>query len=155
MRSMPTAPPTLTRPLVQARSGTPAGDFNTALGVNAGYEIVGANNIVIGANVAGSPGESNTIRIGDNLPDNPGASACFIGGINAQTATSGTAVFIDSSGKLGTVTSSARFKDGIKPMDKASEALFCTETSYISATRKRLIRRAHRSSDLWPRMWKR
>jgi hypothetical protein len=58
------------------------------------------------------------------LPTDPGASACFIGGINGQTTTSGTAVFINSSGKLGTITSSKRFKDNIKPMDKASEALF-------------------------------
>ena len=33
------------------------------------------------------------------------------------------AVFIDGNGKLGTLTSSARFKDDIKPMDKASEAI--------------------------------
>ena len=30
---------------------------------------------------------------------------------------------IDSTGKLGTVVSSARFKNQIKPMDKASEAI--------------------------------
>ena len=30
---------------------------------------------------------------------------------------------IDSTGKLGTVVSSARFKEAIKPMDKASEAI--------------------------------
>ena len=33
------------------------------------------------------------------------------------------AVYINSDGQLGTVTSSARFKDEIKPMDKASEAI--------------------------------
>lgn len=32
-------------------------------------------------------------------------------------------VLIDSNGRLGTSTSSARFKDEIKPMDKASEAI--------------------------------
>jgi hypothetical protein len=36
---------------------------------------------------------------------------------------SAVAVFVDSTGKLGTVKSSARFKDNIKPMDKASEAI--------------------------------
>jgi hypothetical protein len=30
---------------------------------------------------------------------------------------------VDSNGRLGTTTSSARFKDDIKPMDKASEAI--------------------------------
>jgi uncharacterized coiled-coil protein SlyX len=36
---------------------------------------------------------------------------------------SGVGVLINSSGQLGTVVSSARFKDAIKPMDKASEAI--------------------------------
>ena len=36
----------------------------------------------------------------------------------------GTAVVINSDGKLGTTTSSRRFKDEIKPMEQASEALF-------------------------------
>jgi methyl-accepting chemotaxis protein len=73
--------------------------------------------------VVGPVRESNTIHIGDNLPADPGASACFIGGINGQTTTSGTAVFINSSGKLGTITSSARFKKDIKPMESASEVI--------------------------------
>jgi uncharacterized coiled-coil protein SlyX len=50
--------------------------------------------------------------------------ACYIAGIVGQTATSGSPVFIDANGKLGTLTSSARFKDEIKRMGKASEALF-------------------------------
>jgi len=33
------------------------------------------------------------------------------------------AVIVDSTGHLGTTTSSARFKDEIKPMDKASEVI--------------------------------
>src|SRR5262249_16279514 len=35
----------------------------------------------------------------------------------------GVGVIIDSSGHLGTTTSSMRFKEAIKPMDKASEAI--------------------------------
>jgi uncharacterized protein YeeX (DUF496 family) len=35
----------------------------------------------------------------------------------------GTPVFINANGQLGTTPSSARFKDEIKPMDKASEAI--------------------------------
>ncbi len=35
----------------------------------------------------------------------------------------GVGVMINPSGKLGTVVSSARFKDNIKPMDKVSEAI--------------------------------
>jgi hypothetical protein len=51
-------------------------------------------------------------------------TACFIAGINGATASGGTAVFIDMNGQFGRLTSSARFKDEIKPMDKASEAVF-------------------------------
>jgi hypothetical protein len=32
-------------------------------------------------------------------------------------------VFINAGGQLGTTTSSERFKDAIKPMDKASEVI--------------------------------
>ena len=103
---------------------TAPGDFNTALGAGAGSNgPSGSNNIYIGADVRGALQESNTIHIGDNLPSDPGSSACFIGGINGQTTTSGTAVFINSSGKLGTITSSARFKKDIKPMNSASEVI--------------------------------
>src|SRR6185369_2944741 len=35
----------------------------------------------------------------------------------------GVGVVVDTNGHLGTVVSSARFKDAIKPMDKASEAI--------------------------------
>src|SRR5207248_8333311 len=52
-------------------------------------------------------------------------TATYVGGIYGKTVASGTkvAVMIDSTGKLGTVVSSARFKNEIKPMDKASEAI--------------------------------
>jgi hypothetical protein len=106
----------------------PGGDSNTALGAGAGNgNKAGSNNVYIGAGVRGGLDESNTIRIGDNFSPDPGASACFIGGINGQTTTSGTAVFINSSGKLGTITSSARFKKEIRPMNKTSEAIFSLE----------------------------
>ena len=40
---------------------------------------------------------------------------------------SGVGVIVDSNGQLGTVVSSARFKDAIKPMDKASEAILALQ----------------------------
>jgi hypothetical protein len=39
------------------------------------------------------------------------------------TVAGGVGVIVDSSGHLGTVVSSERYKDAIKPMDKASEAI--------------------------------
>jgi trimeric autotransporter adhesin len=47
----------------------------------------------------------------------PAHTATYIAGI------SGSAVKINGSGQLGTAPSSARFKDEIKPMDKASKAI--------------------------------
>ncbi|PYV77888.1 MAG: hypothetical protein DMG96_09770 [Acidobacteria bacterium] len=60
----------------------------------------------------------NTIRIGSSLQTNT-----YIAGISGVTVAGGIGVIIDSTGHLGTSTSSARYKDNIKPMDKASEAI--------------------------------
>lgn len=62
------------------------------------------------------------IRIGDVAGQNEDNS-CFIGNIFGTTV-GGTAVFVDPGGKLGTNTSSRRFKNDIKPMQNASEAVF-------------------------------
>src|SRR5262249_43357563 len=50
----------------------------------------------------------------------------FIAGISGATVT-GTAVVVNSSGQLGVAPSSQRFKDAIKPMDKASEAILALQ----------------------------
>jgi Chaperone of endosialidase len=95
------------------------GDYNVALGDSAGqFLTTGDNNIDIGYNVLGVKGESNTIRIG-----NTDIIATYLSGISGQTVVGGAAVFVDSNGKLGTMTASTRFSDEIKPMDKASEAI--------------------------------
>jgi uncharacterized coiled-coil protein SlyX len=44
-------------------------------------------------------------------------------GISGATVALGVTVIVGTNGHLGTVTSSARFKEAIKPMDKASEAI--------------------------------
>jgi hypothetical protein len=95
------------------------GNYNVALGDSAGEVLsTGDNNIDIGYNVVGVKGESNTIRIG-----NTEIIATYISGITGRTVVGGAAVFVDSNGKLGTMTASTRFTDEIKPMDKASEAI--------------------------------
>jgi Chaperone of endosialidase len=103
--------------------GNVSGSNNTALGAAAGLNITGNSNICIGAGVTGNAGEANSIRIGDNLPSMEGISACYIGGIYGQVASVGLPVLINSSGKLGVILSSRRFKKDIKPMDEASEAI--------------------------------
>jgi len=101
--------------------GNNTGSFNIALGINAGFFLTtGDNNIDIGN--SGAPGESTTIRIGDQGTQ----TATFIAGISGTTVVGGSAVFINGFGQLGVggvATSSARFKDEIKPMDKTSEAI--------------------------------
>jgi hypothetical protein len=94
------------------------GSFNVALGYNAGKLLTtGDANIVISN--PGIAGESNTIRIGKQGTQ----GATFVAGISGATVAGGVGVVVDATGHLGTVTSSARFKDAIKPMDKASEAI--------------------------------
>ncbi len=94
------------------------GGSNIALGAGAGSELTtGSNNIDIG-NV-GVAAEANTIRIGKAGTQ----QATYIAGISGKTVAGGVGVVIDTNGHLGTVVSSARFKEQIKPMDKTSEAI--------------------------------
>src|SRR6266496_4474667 len=94
------------------------GGNNIALGSNAGANLAtGHDNIDIG-NV-GIAGDSSTIRIGDTVNAN---ITTFIAGISTAPVT-GTPVVVAGNGQLGVAPSSARFKDEIKPMDQASEAV--------------------------------
>ena len=98
------------------------GNFNTAVGVNAGSSLTtGSNDIDIG-NV-GLAAESRVIRIGTKITQRN----TFIAGISGVTVAAGVGVIIDTNGHLGTVVSSKRFKDAIKPMDKASEAILALQ----------------------------
>ncbi len=119
--------------LTALRSNT-TGSNNTATGLNALFSnTIGSSNIALGffagTNLTtgddnidignfGVAAESNTIRIGTQGTQ----TRTFIAGISG-TAVIGRPVMINANGRLGTPPSSARFKDGIKPMDKASEAI--------------------------------
>lgn len=92
------------------------GGNNTALGYSAGSNIMtGGGNIDI-AN-QGVTDESNVIRIGTNQ------TSTFVAGIFGSVVGVGVPVVVDANGQLGVLVSSARFKEEIKPMDKASEAI--------------------------------
>jgi hypothetical protein len=85
------------------------GDGNVALGRSAGFNVTTASNVIcIGRGVGGA----NT------------SNSCYISNIFGKTSSGGAAVLVNSAGKLGTITSARRFKDEIKPMGGASEALF-------------------------------
>ena len=89
-----------------------AGNSNIALGVLAGNNVINANNVI----AIGTSGEDVS-------------SSCFIGNIysNVQpiVGTDPDSVTITNAGRLGRGNvSSRRYKHDIKPMEKASEALY-------------------------------
>jgi Chaperone of endosialidase len=93
-----------------ALANNTTGSQNTALGQGAGFnQTTGSGNVYIGAGMLGVASESN---------------ACYIKSIFSQTSANGIPVLINSNNILGTTTSSKRFKEDIKSMDTASEALF-------------------------------
>jgi hypothetical protein len=92
------------------------GTGNIALGYFAGSLISsGSNNIDIGNSAPGN--ESDTIRIGNTQ------TAAYLAGVSGVTVSSGVQVYIDSNGQLGTLTSSARFKEDVADMAGASRLL--------------------------------
>ena len=94
------------------------GSNNIALGFVAGGTLrTGSNNIYVGS--SGKLSESRTIHIGE--PETHRRT--FIAGISGVTVAAGVGVIVDRDGQLGTVVSSERFKEKIKPMDKTSEAI--------------------------------
>jgi hypothetical protein len=97
---------------------------STAVGAGALHSSVAGGNTALGAGAGGNViGASNVICIGAAGADVD--DSCFIG--NIRDVTTGIAdampVVIDSAGQLGTASSSQRFKNEIKPMNKMSEAI--------------------------------
>ena len=86
----------------------PAGEDNIIIGSRLNgstYTSTETNNILL--NNDGEVGESNTIRIGTNVEQ------AFISGIFGTTTPSGSEVFVNTNGRLGTISSSQRFKENI------------------------------------------
>ena len=96
------------------------GSWNLALGAFSGNNLmVGGNNMYL-ASVGGLPNESNTMRIGGDAQ-----YRAFIAAVRGVTTDVADAipVMIDSSGQLGTISSSVRFKEEIADMADASGGL--------------------------------
>jgi hypothetical protein len=119
---------------LSALASSTTGGFNTAMGAGALLNnTIGSNNIALGADAgqnlttgdynidignAGVAGEANTIRIGDDNQQ----GATYVGGVYSRSV-AGLEVVMDASTRLGTLASSRRFKNEIRAMDKASEAI--------------------------------
>ena len=99
--------------------GNTTGGNNIAVGNFAGSNLTtGSNNIEIGHSGIGA--DSNTIRLGTSGTQ----TATYLAGVSGTVIGTGVPVRVSSSGKLGIKASSARFKEAIKPMGEASEAIF-------------------------------
>ncbi|MBO0695031.1 MAG: tail fiber domain-containing protein, partial [Verrucomicrobia bacterium] len=89
------------------------GNDNTALGFQAGiFATMGDGNVYLGAGMSGVAGESNHT---------------YVRNINTTSVSGGNADFVTvdlTTGLLGHLSSSRRYKENIKPMQEASEALF-------------------------------
>jgi hypothetical protein len=90
------------------------------VGFLAGKYLLGDNNIDIGNQ--GGADDSGVIRIGTEGTH----TTTYIAGIREAPLAHGEAVAvgITADGQLGVRASSARFKEAIRPMNKASEAIF-------------------------------
>ena len=89
-----------------------SGNFNTAIGKDAGGLATGSGNVYIGHLVAGVAGENNHT---------------YIRNINNTSVNGGGAdiVTVDlTTGLLGHLSSSRRYKEDIKPMNKSSEVVY-------------------------------
>ena len=119
-----------------AIGGNTTGQYNTAVGAGAlAANATGNNNIAIGdfagntatagnSNIdignSGAATDSGVIRIGEAGTH----TATFIAGISDTPLATGVRVAITADGQLGVKPSATRFKEAIKPMDTASEAIF-------------------------------
>ena len=97
--------------------GNVSGSYNIALGFNAGTNVTtGSNNIEIGA--PGTASDNGTIQIGSQGTQ----TSTTIAGIYG-TLVSGSAVYVTSTGQLGTLVSSERYKTDIATMPALSGKL--------------------------------
>ena len=137
----------LTNGLQNAALGTGAlrdnttGNYNTADGINAlSDNVIGVQNTAVGIDALLNSKDSHNVALGATAGENlrSGSGNVYIGsgirGAFAEDNTTrvrnvhaspvvGRAVYVDSDNKLGTLSSSRRYKEEIKPMDKASEAI--------------------------------
>jgi hypothetical protein len=101
------------------------GTGNTFIGSQVDNGGVGANyNVYLGFGIFGSSGEANVMRLGAST-SMQAIAATYIAGITGVTVSSSAAVLINTStGQLGTISSSIRYKDNIENMDDASGLIY-------------------------------
>jgi len=104
------------------------GNGNTALGASALFNnSTGSNNVALGAAAgSGISTANNVICIG--IPGGNVSNSFYVANVfETSIDPDNLPVYIDFTGRLGTPSSSRRFKDDITPMDKASEAVLALQ----------------------------
>ena len=125
---------------VGALGANTSGGANTAVGYGALTNSTGSNSIALGTNAGSNVTTANNVicigTSGQNVSDGFYVGNVFETFIDADNLP----VRIDFRGRLGTQTSSRRFKDHIAPMEKASEAILAlnpVKFHYKDDTRRR------------------
>jgi len=103
----------------QAGAFTNSGSGNVILGTNAGNKLSNGSNNVYLASPGGAATESGIIRIGTLGTQ----TAAYIAGVHGVSVSGGSLLVINSSGQLGTILSSARYKTDIQDMGERSVKL--------------------------------
>jgi len=82
------------------------GNNNTYVGYEAGGVNNGNYNVYLGTEAASNTyvtNENNAMRLGSEASDSSAITSTYIAGINGSTVNNGVPVYIDSTGKLGTI----------------------------------------------------
>jgi hypothetical protein len=95
------------------------GNANLALGIGAGAAYTGSESFNVLLDNSGVVGESYVMRLGAVGLQ----TKTFVAGIYGATSSSGVPVYVNSSGQLGTATSSLRFKEDVADLGAASDEL--------------------------------
>ena len=95
-----------------ALNSNKTGHSNIGIGFNGGFNLTGSNNIEIGS--VGNATDTNIIRIGTQGTQ----KATYIAGISG-TAMTGADVVVSSTGRLGVLPSSARYKKDIESLSNS------------------------------------
>jgi hypothetical protein len=98
------------------------GSYNLSVGYNSGSSYTASESSNITLNATGTASESNTLRIGSGTgTGNQQLQSAFISGISGVTVANSAAVLINTTtGQLGTVSSSLRFKENVKDMKESN-----------------------------------
>lgn len=108
----------------QALNALLTGSYNVCIGGSAGINYTGSESSNVCIMNSGTAAESNVMRIGTSGSGNGQVNTCFIAGVSGVTVANSAAVLMNTTtGQLGTVASSLRYKENVEDMGSDSEAI--------------------------------